>query len=173
MSRHVRRLARVNRERGSSFAELMLATLIVGTTIVASISSMSESAEVYHYFSDGPHEALMLAQEIHEAAVLLPWEADPGDPAVFGPDVVTVWDLDEAEFDPPRSAEYEVILSHIAWEQHVEVRVVDMADPTVEVDPDTFEGDTLTELAVTVYQGPNVAGTFKWWITEPGADEGT
>ncbi len=159
------------RQRGSSFAELMLATLIVGTTIVASISSMSESAEVYHFFSDGPHEALMLAQEIHEAALLLPWEAPAGADANFGPDVVTLWDLDEEEFDPPRSAEYEVILSHVSWEQHVEVRVVDADDPTVEVDPDTFEGETLTELAVTVFKGSGEAGTFKWWISEPGVDD--
>ncbi len=149
----------------------MLATLIVGTTIVASISSLSGSAQVYNYFSDGPHEALMLAQEIHEAAILLPWESDPGDPSNFGPDVTTLWDLDELDFDPPRSAEYQTILSHIGWEQEVKVRVVDLQNPTVEVDPLTFEGDMLTELAVTVLKGDQDSGTYRWWIIEPQTEE--
>jgi len=155
------------RERGSTFAELMLATLVVGTTIVAAVSSLSGSAKVYDYFSDGPHEALMLAQEVHEAALMLPWQSEPGNAPNFGPDVVTLWDLDELEFDPPRSADYEVILSHIAWMQKSSVRVVDLENPTVEVDPETFDGDTLTELKVSIYRGHENLGEFKWWVSEP------
>jgi hypothetical protein len=167
-------LSRARRpERGSSFAELMLATLIVGTTIVATVSSMSGSAEVYHYFSDGPHESLMLAQEVHEAALMLPWEAEPGAAPNFGPDVVTLWDLDGLEFDPPRSADYEVVLSHIAWSQEMAVRVVDLENPTVEVeDPATFDGDMLTELKVTIYRADQNVGDFKWWISEPSLIDG-
>lgn len=170
---HSHELSRAHRrQRGGSFAELMLATLIVGTTIVASVSSLSGSAQVYHYFSDGPHEALMLAQEVHEAALMLPWEAPHGAVANFGPDVVTLWDLDGEEFDPPRSADYQVILSHIAWSQVVSIRVVDMANPTVEVDPATFEGDVLTELKVEVLKADQPTGEFKWWISEPSLTGG-
>ena len=157
--------------RGSTFAELMLATLIVGTTVVASISSLSQSAEVYHYFAEGPHEALMLAQEIHEAAILLPWEADPGTPAAFGTEIVTIWDLDEEEYNPPRSAEYEVITSHSAWTQEIGIRTVDLENPSVEVDPEDFEGQILLELQVTVLNGNQEVGVFPWWITAPGTED--
>jgi hypothetical protein len=172
-------------EQGTSFAELMLASMIIGTTLVATTSSMTESAEVYHFFSDGPHEALMLAQEIHEAAVLLPWE-EAGDSS-FGDDVDTIWDFHETTFHPPRSAEYEKVKSHVTWRQQVEVRHVDMDDPTVVVDPDEFEGDTLVELRVHVVEldgvyetwdeedpEPGVAtdfGWFTWWMSEPTVEE--
>jgi len=156
--------------RGGTFAELMLATLIVGTTVVASTASLSESAEVYQFFAEGPHEALMLAQEIHEAAIMLPWEAEAGAPATFGDDVVTIWDLDAAEFKPPLSAEAVTIVSHPTWTQRVTVRTVDLENPTVEVDPDTFEGDTLTELKVTILNGPTEVGVYPWWLSEPGSD---
>jgi len=53
---------------------------------------MHSSAAMYHYFADGKHESLMLAQEIHEAALLLPWQA--GAEAKFGEDVYDLYDLD-------------------------------------------------------------------------------
>jgi hypothetical protein len=153
--------------RGASFVELMLAVLVISTTVVASTASMHSSTEVYHYFADGQHEALMLAQEIHEAALLLPWDAEAGAPGQFGPDVAKLQDFDGKTFTPPRSAGYEVVVSNIDWTQEVEVNHVDLADPTVEVDPATFEGDTLTELKVTVKQGDVVKGVQSWWMTEP------
>jgi len=84
----------------------MLATLILGYTVVGATNSLSKSASVYHYFNEGAHESLMLAQEIHEAARLLPWGTAAGAPATFGPDVVTIWDLHDKTFSPPRSADY-------------------------------------------------------------------
>ncbi len=98
-------------ESGATFVELMLAVLIVSTTLVASTASMNSSSEVYHYFADGKHEALMLAQEIHEAANLLPWTHAQGADPAFGPDVWDVWDLDGKTYNPPRSADYEVVVS--------------------------------------------------------------
>jgi len=169
MNRPARNTAR-RHERGSTFFEVILATLIVGTTLVATTSSMSESAEVYSYFADGPHEALMLAQEIHEAAELLPWEAEVGAPANYGPDVVTFWDLDGALFDPPRSANYELVASHLNWSQDVEISFVDLENPSEEVDPDTFEGEVLVRLEVTVLRLDKAMDTFEWWMTDPADD---
>jgi hypothetical protein len=148
----------------------MLATIVIGTTVVASTSSLRGSTEVYHYFAEGPHEALMLAQEIHEVAVLMPWEAEPGDEALFGDDIKDVWGLDEESFSPPRSAEYEVVISHLGWSQHVHVTMVDLDDPSVEVDPDVFEGDMLMELEVIVMRGGDVVGSHSWWISDPSED---
>lgn len=153
--------------RGATFVELMLAVLIISTTLVASTSSMRTSSEVYHYFADGKHEALMLAQEIHEAAKVLPWNADAGAEAAFGADVYDLWDLDGQTYSPPRSAEYDVIVSHLGWSQEVEVRVVDMENPEVEVNPATFEGETLTELRVTIFEGELEVDSVGWWLTEP------
>lgn len=149
----------------------MLAAIIIGTTFVATSSSFLGSAQVYHYFADGPHEALMLAKEIHEAALLLPWESEPGAPALYGPEVMELWDLDGQEFAPPRSAKYELIVSHLEWSQEAEVYQVSMDDPTIVVeDPDEFEGDVMTEVKVRVYEGETFMGEFKWWITEPDPD---
>jgi len=153
--------------RGASFMELMLAVLVISTTVVASTASMQSSTEVYHYFADGQHEALMLAQEVHEAALLLPWDADEGAPPKFGPDVAKLMDLDGMTFTPPRSAGYEVVVSNIDWSQEVEINYVDIDNPTVVVDPETFEGPTLLELKVTVKQGETVKGVQSWWMTEP------
>lgn len=155
------------RQAGATFVELMLAVLIISTTVVASTSSMRASAEVYHYFSDGKHEALMLAQEIHEAAKLLPWDAEGVEEPGFGTDVYDLWDLDGKEYSPPRSAEYDLVVSHIGWTQEVEVRVVDMDDPEVEVDPATFDGETLVELRVSVLNGSQVVDEVGWWMSEP------
>lgn len=148
----------------------MLATLIIATTVVAATSSYSESAEVYHFFADGPHEALMLAQEIHEGAMLLPWVETADMEPQFGPDVYTLWDLDEMEFHPPRSAEYEEVVSHKTWTQSVEVRHVSLEDPSTVVDPLTYEGDTLVELVVSIKNGQQDYGQFSWWMTEPEHD---
>src|SRR5262249_17423214 len=147
--------------------ELLLSVLVISTTVVASTASMRGSTEVYHYFADGEHEALMLAQEIHEAAILLPWDAPVGTPANFGPDVVNLSDLDGKSYAPPRSADYEVVVSNLDWSQAVEVHQVDMNNPSVEVDPATFTGKYLTELKVTVKQGDQVKGVHSWWMTAP------
>jgi hypothetical protein len=145
----------------------MLATLILGYTVVGATNSLSESATVYNYFSEGAHESLMLAQEIHEAALLLPWEVEAGAAATFGPDVVTIWDLHEAEFSPPRSADYAVVVSHQAWTQKAEIDYVDLGDPTVVVDPDVFAGEVQVRLRVTILEGQAEVDAFDWWMTEP------
>ncbi|MGQ0552565.1 MAG: hypothetical protein ACT4PU_05035 [Planctomycetota bacterium] len=148
----------------------MLAVLIVSATVVGSTDSLRGSTEVYHYFADGGHEALMLAQEVHEAALLLPW-SDPGesDPK-FGPSVEVLDDLHEVTFSPPRSADYDVVASHLGWSQVVEVRKVDLNNPMEVVDPETFPGEVLTELRVTVLNGDVEAGVFSWWMSEPSHD---
>jgi hypothetical protein len=144
----------------------MLATLIVGSSVVASSASLRGSTEVYHFFAEGGHEALMLAQEIHEAAVLLPWE-EGEEEDLFGDDVDEFLDLDGMVFDPPRSAEYEVVVSHQDWMQEVEIKYVDLQDPSIEVDPDDFEGDYLIELEVTIYREDDEMGVFSWWMADP------
>ena len=158
------------RERGTTFAELMIATMILGLAIVGSTTSLTQSATVYNYFAEGAHEALMLAQEIHEAAILLPWDSDPGDPAAFGPDVVNFWDLHDEEFSPPRSAAYAIVSSHTNWGQEVEIDFVDLHNPTVVVDPDLFTGPVQVRLRVTVFQGQVEVDSFDWWMTEPEDD---
>ena len=76
-------------------------------------------------------------------------------------------DLDGKTFDPPRSADYDVVVSHIGWSQSVEVKVVDLAHPDVEVDPETFEGSTLVDLKVTVKNGEEEVDVVDWWLSPP------
>lgn len=157
-------------ERGATFVELMLAVLVISTTVVGTTASLHSSTEVYHYFADGKHEALMLAQEVHEAALLLPWTAPPGSPPMFGASVTQLSELDGKTFFPPRSAEYDVVISHLLWSQTVELNQVDLDNPEVQVDPETFEGETQTELKVIVKKAGTVIGTFTWWLSEPTHD---
>jgi hypothetical protein len=154
-------------QRGSSFAELMLAVLVISTTVVASHSSLTGTVSAYHYFADGAHESLLLAKEIHEAALLLPWQEEDEGTAHFGNDVQSLYELDGKVYSPPRSAGYDVVTSHIGWSQNVEIRTVSMADPTVEVDPEEFQGAVLTELTVAVKDGDRLIDTHSWWLTEP------
>ena len=148
----------------------MLAVLIISTTVVASHSSLTGTVSAYHYFADGAHESLLLAKEVHEAALLLPWSADAGGAVSFGSDVHTLHDLDGKSYCPPRSASYDVVTSHLGWSQHVHVKTVSMADPTLEVDPESFTGQTLTELSVAVEDGQKVVGTYSWWLSEPTSE---
>ena len=159
------------RQRGTSFAELMLAVLIISTTVVASHSSLTGTVSAYHYFADGEHESLLLAKEIHEAALLLPWEEGTASLASFGADVDTLYELDDKICAPPRSAGYDVVTSHLGWSQTIDIKTVSMADPTVEADLETFGGPKLTELSVTIRDGDKVVGTHHWWLTDPAAVE--
>ena len=154
-------------QSGATFVELMLAVLIISTTVVASTASMHSSSEVYHYFSGGKHEALMLAQEIHEAALLLPWETEPGADPAFGPEVYDLFDLDEKHYDPPRSAEYDLVISHIGWSQTISVKYVDLNNPDVEVDPEEFVGEKLVKLSVTIKTGDTEVDKLSWWLSRP------
>ncbi len=148
----------------------MLAVLVISTTVVGSTASLQSSTEVYHYFADGKHEALMLAQEIHEAAQLLPWTVPEGSPPLFGSAVSKLADLDGKTFSPPRSADYDVVISHIPWSQTVELHQVDLEHPEVEVDPADFDGQMQTELKVIVKKSGVEVGTFTWWLAEPTHD---
>ena len=156
--------------RGATFVELMLAVLVISSTVVGSTASLHSSTEVYHYFADGKHEALMLAQEMHEAALLLPWTAEPGAPAQFGSDVAKLADLNGKTYLPPRSADYDLVISHLDWSQTVELHQVDLDHPETEVDPATFTGPTQTELKVIVKKAGVEVGTFTWWMSEPTHD---
>jgi len=148
----------------------MLAVLIISTTVVASHSSLMGTVSTYHYFADGGHDSLLLAKEIHEAALLLPWEHGSESEASFGPDVHTLFELDGKVYSPPRSAGYDIVTSHLGWSQTVSVRTVSMNDTTVEVDPSTFTGQMLTELTVAVKDGEKLVGTHSWWLTVPTSE---
>jgi hypothetical protein len=148
----------------------MLAVLVISTTVVASHSSLMGTVSAYHYFADGAHESLLLAKEIHEAALLLPWEHGTESEASFGPDVHTLFELDAKVYSPPRSAGYDIVTSHLGWSQTVSVRTVSMDDTSLEVDPSTFTGSMLTELAVAVKDGEKPVGTYSWWLTEPTSE---
>ena len=151
---------------GSSFAEVLLATVVIATTVVGAVSSMRGSVSTYHFFADGPHEALMLAQEIHEGALLLPWTPELGQKDLFGQGVDTIADLDGQSFNPSRSAQYEVIQSHADWEQNVEIRYLSLADPAVVVGEQVGSTEeTLVELRVTILDPTGAEmGTFSWWM---------
>lgn len=153
-------------ERGTTFADVLISTVVVSTAIVATMTTVADSARVYDYFANGPYTALLVAQEVHEAALTLPWEADPAaTEGLFGPDVFVIQDLDGKSIQPARTAEFSTITNPLNWKQQVEINEVDPNDPSI---PAYLDPDALLELEVKVFDpADTLVGTFTWWMSPP------
>lgn len=138
----------------------------MSTAIVAAMSTVADSTKVYDYFANGPYTALLVAQEVHEAALTLPWEADPEQTdGLFGPDVYELDDIDGMSIQPARTAEWNEITNPLDWKQDVVLNEVDPNDPTI---PAYLDPNALMELEVKVYDAAdNIVGTFTWWMSPP------
>ena len=148
---------------GFSFVEILVATLIVGSALVAAMSSLTVAAQSQSALATGPTTALTLANEIHTLAVGLPRTEGDGSPAHAGGDVAVLDDLDGATFSPPIDARRGSLTSSTGWSQAVRIDPVALAAPTA-ADDGRDSADTLLRLTVTVSQGADSAGTYSWWI---------
>lgn len=140
----------------------MLATLVVGSALVAAMTSLSTTARTQAVLATGPTTALTLANEIHTLALSLPRTAGDGSPARAGSEVAVLDDLDGAIFSPPIDARKAALTSSIGWTQTVDVEPIDLAGAGE--DEEDASSSTLLKLTVAVRQGSAAAGTFTWWI---------
>lgn len=162
-SRSGRRGISCRTSSGFSFVEVLLATLIVGSMLVAAMTSLSSAAQTHSALATSPTTALALANEIHTLALALPRAAGDGSPARAGGEVAVLDDLDGASFTPPIDARKGSLHASTGWSQAVSVDPVALAAPAV-TDDALSGSDTLLKLTVTVRQGSAAAGTYSWWI---------
>ena len=165
MTSAVRRGSR--RECGTSFLELLLAVIVIGVALVAASASQLGSLQVQAATAPQGEAARVLAEEIHQAALRLPWSAPVDAIPLFGGDVSMLSDLDGRVFSPPRSGADTALQAFEGWSQSVELRSVDPAEPTVPVQAGQA---ALIELSVTIHQGVEERGCFSWWLARPGGD---
>jgi hypothetical protein len=148
---------------GLTLIEVLLATLIAGTMLVAATTALTGSVKAQQVMMGDPVTAFGLAREIHSAAQLLPRTPGDGVPATTGAEVVTLDDLDDATFSPPLSARLASLTGSAGWSQEVHLEHVNLTTPGILAeDPET--NAALLRLTVTVRQGAEVAGTYIWWL---------
>ena len=148
---------------GFTFIEVLLATVILGTVLVAATTSLTGSVQAQDIMVGEPVAALGLAREIHSLALVLPRTAGDGVPATTGSEVLLLEDLDGAQFSPPIDAAKRTLASATGWSQQVLIEAVDLASPD-QLAADATSAGALLRLTVTVREGAVVVGTYVWWI---------
>ena len=148
---------------GFTFIEVLLATVILGTMLVAASTSISGTVQAQSIMSGEPVTALGFAREIHSLALVLPHTAGDGTPATTGSEVAVLDDLDGAQFTPPIDAAKQTLTAYVGWSQQVLIESVDLASPD-QLAASPGAAGTLLRLTVTVRQGGSVVGTYVWWI---------
>jgi hypothetical protein len=148
---------------GFSFVEVLVATVLVGTALVAATAALTGAVKTKDILAGEPTTALGLAREIHGLALLLPRTAGDGVPASVPSEVVVLDDLDGATFSPPIDAGLTVRSSATGWSQAIDIARVDLASPGTLVVDDGGD-DALLRLTVTIRQGAEVEGTYTWWL---------
>ncbi len=150
-------------QSGFSFIEVMLATLVVGTVLVAATSSITGSVKAKHILVGEPGIALGLAREIHSVAQVLPRGAGGSTPASVGSDVLVLEDLNGATFSPPLAATLDSLNQSVGWSQAVAIDTVALASPD-QLATNTDGSAVLLRLTVTIREGATVVGTYTWWL---------
>lgn len=150
-------------QSGFSFIEVMLATMVVGTVLVAATSSITGSVQAKHILVGEPGIALGLAREIHSMAQTLPRGAGDGIPAAVGSEVRELDDLDGATFSPPLAATRTSLTQSAGWSQEVAIDTVTLAAPD-RLATDADGRAVLLRLTVTIREGATVVGSYTWWL---------
>jgi len=157
-----RRISSCRAQTGFSFLEVLLAALLLGTVLVASMNSFSGSIATQHALAGESVTAFGLAREIHTLAEALP--RGPASEEVTGiADVAVLADLDGASFSPPVDAARRSLGSAAGWSQTVTVDTVDLLAPGVAAADDGSPAQ-LFRLIVKVDDGAGGGGTYTWWL---------
>ncbi len=161
--------ASTTRHAGFTFIELMLATLFLGTMLVAASSAIGSAAVTKEHGRTVPQTALDFAQEIHAASMLLPRAPGAGVAATSGAGVSILEDLDGAVFSPPIDAGRQAFAGSTRWTQRVALERVLVADPSTTAPvPDEEVGEEeapwIYVLIVTMELDGAPQGSYSWWI---------
>jgi hypothetical protein len=148
---------------GLTFIEVLFATLIAGTMLVAATSALTGAVKAQAIMAGTPITAFSLAREIHSAAQTLSRTPGDGVPATTGAEVETLDDLDGASFSPPVSARLANITAATGWSQEVDLESVELERPNTPADASAGSA-ALLRLTIIVREGGTVAGTYVWWL---------
>jgi hypothetical protein len=143
--------------------EVLIATALVGTALVAASVALTGAVKTQDALAGDSTTALGLAREIHGLALLLPRTPGDGVPAAGPGDVAVLEDLDGATFCPPIDARLAEQSASPDWSQEVGLARVDLDAPGTLAAGDDGD-DALLRLTVTIRQGADVEGTYTWWI---------
>jgi len=156
-------------QRGFTFVELLVASVVLGTAFVAATWSMNATlrTKAVHEAQDGP--ALFLANEIHVLADSLPREPAGLTAATSIADVTALDALVGASFSPPVLSNGTVTSSFDGWSQHVALSVYAISDPENPTADDPAvgipaDGTKLYRLEVLIRENGQDIDTFHWWI---------
>jgi len=158
-----RRHASCRATTGLTFIEVLFATLIAGTVLVAATSALTGAVQAQEVMVGNPITAFSLAREVHSAAQILPRTTGDGVPATAGAEIVTRDDLDGASFSPPISAALADIAAAAGWSQDVSLETVDLDTPGATAAASAGSA-ALVRLTVVVRHRGVVEGTYVWWL---------
>jgi type II secretory pathway pseudopilin PulG len=128
--RHYRRTFRRLRTRGYTLIETALATIIIGTGIIATMQLMA-AGTMSNSAATELTTAINLANNIHEVAVGLPFlsTTNPGSTTfkdAGGPlNYTYLWDMSGDSYSPPLDVTRNTITGYGNWTQKVTVQSVD------------------------------------------------
>ncbi len=150
--------------RGTTFAELVVAILIVGMLVVAALKTLGGATQAARYTAEKTI-AQGLAEELL-TEILCTHYAEPDDPSVFGIEgsesstsrslYDDVDDYNGWSASPPQDKDGTVRTDKANWRRQVAVRYVDDHDLTA--DSATDQG--VKEISVKVYSGTKLVTTL-------------
>lgn len=154
-----RMLRAARRPAGLTLVEVLVASAVLGTVVVAATHSLTMTAAAQHEVQAQPSTAFELARDVFRVAQTLGREAGDGLPAESLDELLLLEDLDGAELSPPIDGLMQERDGLDSWTQRTFVRRVGLADPTTT----QADGD-LYELTVVIDEGPDTVGTYRWWL---------
>jgi len=147
------------RAAGLSLVEVLVASAVLGTVVVAATHSLTATVTMQDVTQERPTTAFELAREMFRIAQTLEQAPGDGQPATRPDELVLLEDLDGASFSPPLDGRKQEQTGLSDWTQRTFLRRVDLADPTT-----TDDEGQLHELTVVVDEGQDTVGSYRWWL---------
>lgn len=154
--------------RGFSYVELLIAVTVVGIGICTAMAGVRMGLESAHTAAS-IELARHTAEEIRQFSEGLEF-VDPQGGGTFGPEEGSlanfddIDDLDGLVQSPPIRGDGTTMTSLPEWCQKVSVRSLDPVTLTVPANEKAYT--SIWQLTVTVERGGQVAGVYRWLVTD-------
>lgn len=160
-------------QRGFTITEVLVATMLVGTSFVAVSWLTTSATRTHEMYKQSETDTLQLAREVHELAMNIKNEELSGlGTALLAKDIVALDSLDGATFSPPLRADGSVMTHLSGWSQEVDLSVHEKT--LSEKAPMLKTANALTKpakgsgkmylLEVTILEGTTTRGSYEWLL---------